>query len=79
MSDPNRIRRQQILKEAEGYLDLICVFGDSMPCRPDARNRLARRVLSTLAVVRSWSVISLRRSCASGTYTVGFGTSPGIT
>jgi tetratricopeptide (TPR) repeat protein len=48
MSDPNRIRRQQILREAEGYLDLITVFGDRMPCRPDARNRLARRVLSTL-------------------------------
>ena len=33
MSDPNRIRRQQILREAEGYLDLITVFGDRMPCR----------------------------------------------
>jgi tetratricopeptide (TPR) repeat protein len=48
MSDPNRIRRQQILREAEGYLDLITVFGDRMPCRPDARDRLARRVLMTL-------------------------------
>src|SRR5213594_2395265 len=48
MSDPNRIRRQQILREAEGYLDLITVFGDRMPCRPDARDMLARRVLKTL-------------------------------
>ena len=48
MSDPNRIRRQQILREAEGYLDLITVFGDRMPCRPDARDELARRVLATL-------------------------------
>jgi len=48
MSDPNRIRRQQILREAEGYLDLITVFGDRMPCRPDARNQLARRVFATL-------------------------------
>jgi tetratricopeptide (TPR) repeat protein len=48
MSDPNRIRRQQILREAEGYLDLITVFGDRMPCRPDARDQLARRVLATL-------------------------------
>jgi len=48
MSDPNRIRRQQILREAEGYLDLITVFGDRMPCRPDARDMLARRALSTL-------------------------------
>lgn len=48
MSDPNRIRRQQILREAEGYLDLITVFGDRMPCRLDARDQLARRVLKTL-------------------------------
>lgn len=48
MSDPLRIRRQQILREAEGYLDLITVFGDRMPCRPDTRDRLARRVQETL-------------------------------
>lgn len=48
MSDPLRLRRQQILREAEGYLDLITVFGDRMPCRPDARDRLAQRVLDTL-------------------------------
>jgi tetratricopeptide (TPR) repeat protein len=48
MSDPNRIRRQQILREAEGYLDLITVFGDRMPCRPDVRNLLAQRVIETL-------------------------------
>src|SRR5262249_59449593 len=48
MSDPSRIRRQQILREAEGYLDLITVFGDQMPCRPDARDQLARRVIKTL-------------------------------
>ena len=48
MSDLNRIRRQQILREAEGYLDLITVFGDRMPCKPDVRDSLAHRVLSTL-------------------------------
>lgn len=48
MSDTNRIRRQQILREAEGYLDLITVFGERMPCRPDVRNQLAERVLTTL-------------------------------
>ncbi len=48
MSDPQRVRRQQILREAEGYLDLITVFGDRMPCRPDVRDRLAERVLETL-------------------------------
>lgn len=48
MSDPNRIRRQQILREAEGYLDLITVFGEKMPCKPDVRDALAGRVLTTL-------------------------------
>lgn len=48
MSDPQRIRRQQILREAEGYLDLISVFGERMPCRPDARDKLARRALAAL-------------------------------
>jgi tetratricopeptide (TPR) repeat protein len=48
MSDPQRIRRQQILREAEGYLDLITVFGDRMPCRPDVRDQIAQRLLTTL-------------------------------
>ena len=48
MSDLNRIRRQQILREAEGYLDLITVFGERMPCKPDVRQTLAHRVLATL-------------------------------
>jgi tetratricopeptide (TPR) repeat protein len=48
MSDPNRIRRQQILREAEGYLDLITVFGDRLPCQPEIRDRVAQRVLDTL-------------------------------
>jgi tetratricopeptide (TPR) repeat protein len=48
MTDPSRIRRQKILREAEGYLDLITVFGDRMPCRPDVRDALAQRVLDTL-------------------------------
>ena len=48
MSDSNRLRRQQILREAEGYLDLITVFGDRWPCRLDSRDRIALRVLATL-------------------------------
>jgi tetratricopeptide (TPR) repeat protein len=48
MSDPLRIRRQQILREAEGYLDLITVFGERMPCRPGVRDSVARRILDTL-------------------------------
>jgi tetratricopeptide (TPR) repeat protein len=48
MSDPARIRRQQILREAEGYLDLITAFGDRWPSRPEARDPLGERVLSSL-------------------------------
>ena len=48
MPDSSRLRRQQILREAEGYLDLITVFGDEWPCRPDVRDSLAQRVLRTL-------------------------------
>lgn len=48
MTNPQRIRRQQILREAEGYLDLISVFGERMPCRPDARDKLAKRALAAL-------------------------------
>jgi tetratricopeptide (TPR) repeat protein len=48
MIELSRIRRQQILREAEGYLDLITVFGEKMPCQPVARDQLARRVIKTL-------------------------------
>lgn len=48
MTDPARIRRQQILREAEGYLDLITAFGERWPCRPEVRDRVAQRVLETL-------------------------------
>lgn len=49
MADPQRIRRLQILREAEGYLDLITVYGDQWPPRADLRDRLAQRALATLA------------------------------
>jgi tetratricopeptide (TPR) repeat protein len=44
-----RIRRQQILREAEGYLELIGLFGeDWVPAAP-IRRRLAQRSLDTLS------------------------------
>ncbi len=49
MPDPARIQRLRILKEAEGYLDLISVYGDQWPPRADLRDRLAERALATLA------------------------------
>ena len=48
MSDPTRIRRQQILRHAEGYLELIQVFSDRWPCRADVRDALALRAVDML-------------------------------
>lgn len=55
MSESQRIRRQQTLREAEGYLDLITVFGDRWPCEPDHRDALANRVLEMLAKIKRLS------------------------
>ena len=43
----HRIRRQQLLREAEGYLDLISACGSNAPS-PPVRDRIAMRVLSVL-------------------------------
>ena len=48
MSELQRTRRQQLLQEAEGYLELIMVFADQWPPHPVSRDRLARRALDTL-------------------------------
>jgi tetratricopeptide (TPR) repeat protein len=49
MSEPARIRRTRILREAEGYLDLVTAFGERWPCREDYRQQLCSRVLEILA------------------------------
>jgi tetratricopeptide (TPR) repeat protein len=48
VSDHRRTRRKQLLREAEGYLDLLFVFDDACQPSPDIRDRLARRSLATL-------------------------------
>ena len=48
MSSHDHVRRQQLLREAEGYLDLIMVFADQWPPRAETRDRLARRALEIL-------------------------------
>ena len=48
MSDPNRIRRQQLLRQAEGYLELITLYGERWTCAADVRDTLASRALETL-------------------------------
>ena len=49
MANSSRIQKQKLLREAEGYLDLITVFADQWPPAPDVRDRLARRALDVLA------------------------------
>jgi tetratricopeptide (TPR) repeat protein len=50
-----RMRRQQLLREAEGYLDLIMVCADQWPLRPDVRDRIGGRVLATLEQLDEYS------------------------
>ncbi len=52
MSDIKRIRRRQILSEAEGYLDLLLVFADRWPPSPQRRDHLASRALNILEALR---------------------------
>ncbi len=48
MPDLQRVRRQQILREAEGYLELLLAFADRWTPTVCNRNRLAQRVLDVL-------------------------------
>jgi Flp pilus assembly protein TadD len=48
VSNLERVRRQQILREAEGYLELLSSPPDEFHLSAEARHRLARRVLKTL-------------------------------
>jgi tetratricopeptide (TPR) repeat protein len=41
-------RRQQLLREAEGYLELACACGDQLVLDVSVRNGLAERALATL-------------------------------
>jgi tetratricopeptide (TPR) repeat protein len=44
----DRVRRQQILREAEGYLELIGLFGESWTPPLAARSRLSNQALAAL-------------------------------
>lgn len=48
VSEQERTNRRLRVEEAEGYLDLISVFGDKWPPSPEVRNRLAQRALRSL-------------------------------
>ena len=49
MSKYDGIRRQRILREAEGYLELITAVSSQWPLAPTVRDRLAQRALDALA------------------------------
>ncbi len=48
VSSRDRIRHQQILREAEGYLDLAMMFSEAWTLEPQRRHALAARSLATL-------------------------------
>jgi tetratricopeptide (TPR) repeat protein len=48
VSNFERVRRQQILREAEGYLELLLSAPEDFALAAEPRHRLARRVLKTL-------------------------------
>jgi tetratricopeptide (TPR) repeat protein len=48
VSSINRIHRQQLVREAEGYLDLALVYGDQWTLPADVRDCLARRALTVI-------------------------------
>lgn len=49
MSELKRVRRKQILREAEGYLDLVTACADELQLTNKVRDRLAQRAIDTLA------------------------------
>jgi len=53
VSEFHRVRRQQLLCEAEGCLDLIMVFADRWPPTVESRDRLANRALELLSKIRA--------------------------
>ncbi|MCA9268735.1 MAG: tetratricopeptide repeat protein [Planctomycetales bacterium] len=53
MSRSLRTRRQQLLREAEGYLDLATVFGDRWGLKTELRDLLAQRALDQLRAARA--------------------------
>src|SRR5262245_32559426 len=48
MSELKRFRRKQILREAEGYLDLVTSCTDELALSKETRDRIAQRALDTL-------------------------------
>ena len=52
MARYDRNRRQQLLREAEGYLDLATALGDVSPLDAAVRDRLAERAIKQIDAAR---------------------------
>lgn len=53
MVDYDRTKRLQLLREAEGYLDLVTSCADDLPLQPALRDRLAKRALTVLDSIQA--------------------------
>lgn len=51
MADYERIRRQQLLMEAEGCVELVTACADDLPLSTNARDQLAQRALNLLSTI----------------------------
>ncbi|MBC8355417.1 MAG: tetratricopeptide repeat protein [Planctomycetes bacterium] len=51
MVNYDRTKRQQLLREAEGYLDLVTSCADDFPLQPTLRDRLAERAVTVLSSI----------------------------
>jgi tetratricopeptide (TPR) repeat protein len=51
--DYDRIKRQQLLREAEGYLDLVTSCADELSLQSTLRDRLAQRALTILESIQA--------------------------
>jgi tetratricopeptide (TPR) repeat protein len=53
MTTSERVRRKQLIREAEGYLELISLFDDRWPLDSHLRTAMADRVIECLSEVNS--------------------------
>lgn len=48
----DRVQRTQLIREAEGYLDLIMVFDDRWPLDLELKKQVSNRILKSLSTIR---------------------------
>lgn len=53
MSEPSRACRQQLMRTAEGYLELMTLFQDRWPLQAATRDRLGQRALEVIGSLKA--------------------------